>query len=346
MRPLRLVLLAVLLLVSLVAAVVLGRHAWGVARADAAWEAHRPAPITDLGTVRRLEILPLVDWHAARPELRTDLGVSYLVRADDHTILFDLGHHSRPDEPAPLTENLAALGVSLDEVDTIVVSHAHFDHVGGLTWTNGELTGTTFGIGDEQPLLPGRRALVPVPMTYPGLEPEVATDPTRIASGVATTGTIPRKLFAGWIDEQALVVDVEGKGLVVIVGCGHQTLPRLLDRVDAVFGRPVYGVVGGLHYPVPEGRLFVAGGWVDAQRRLGSGTGPLDPLDLGDVAEEFRLLTSRKVGLVAIGGHDSSDEVLARARLRFGLAWRDLMVGEPILVVGSPQEEVPVAPGG
>jgi hypothetical protein len=44
-----------------------------------------------LSPVRTLEVLPLVDWYAAQDDLETESGVSYLVRADGTTILFDLG---------------------------------------------------------------------------------------------------------------------------------------------------------------------------------------------------------------------------------------------------------------
>lgn len=96
-------------------------------------------------------------------------------------------------------------------------------------------------------------------------------------------------------------------------------------------GVPLFGVVGGLHYPVPHGRGFIAG-VIDVQRRLASGTSPLDPLDEADVDAELAMLGTRNVGLVSIGGHDSSDEAIERARARFGAAWRDLRVGEPIVV--------------
>lgn len=39
----------------------------------------------------------------------------------------------------------------------------------------------------------------------------------------------------GGIAEQALVLNVEGKGLVAIVGCGHQTVPKLLQRLQDAF---------------------------------------------------------------------------------------------------------------
>lgn len=311
------------------------RHRVAVARADALWQTHRPAALGDIGTTRRLEILPLVDLFAARDGLATDVGVSYLVRTDEITILFDTGNHSDASRPSPLTTNMEALGVTLDEVDAVVISHAHFDHVGGRRWTDGAISGTTFGIGDAQPPLGDRRVITSIPMRYPGSRPEAAPEPMRLARGVATTGTIARQLFGGWIDEQALAIHVEGRGIVLVVGCGHQTLTRLIERTEAVFDAPLHGIVGGLHYPVPEGRITMAG-FIDAQRRLGSGDGPYAPLDRDDVDRELAMLEARHVELVSIGGHDSSDEVIADARARFGAAYRDLRVGEAIVVEAPP----------
>jgi metal-dependent hydrolase (beta-lactamase superfamily II) len=301
-----------------------------VARADQQWNEVRPARLGDIGSTRELSILPLLDWHKSRDEFAIDVGVSYLLKTDQHTILFDLGNNSEDRDPSPLEHNLAALGVELAQVDTIVISHAHFDHVGGRRFTDGDLSGTTFGIGLAQPDLSGKRVIVPVAMTYPGIAPELASVPTRIGPGVATTGTIARRLFGGWTDEQALAVNVEGRGIVLVVGCGHQTLERLLARSDALFDAPLYGVVGGLHFPVPEGRIFI--GPFDAQRRFGSGDGPFAPLDDGGVDRELALLEARHLGLLSIGGHDSSDRVIANARARLPSAYRDLRVGEAIRV--------------
>ena len=308
----------------------LAKHSGGVRAATEAWESHRPEPIGEIGTTSSLTIIPLVDWHAAEENLQSDMGVSYLVKTDDKTILFDTGNDSTPETPHPLTENMAALGVSLDQIDTVVISHAHFDHIGGREWSDGAITGTTFGIGHEQPDLSGIEVVTPVEMTYPGVEPTVGTDPVRIGDGVATTGTIPRKLVIGWIDEQALAVNVEGKGLVLIVGCGHQTLARLIERTERVFDVPIHGVVGGLHYPVPEGRITKLG--INVQRRLASGDGPFAPLTQDEVDRELSLLEEREVGVVGIGGHDSSDAVIADAAARFPDAYRYVKVGEPIVI--------------
>lgn len=258
-----LALLVVAVVGGLGAAVLL--HIQGTAAVEEAWREYDPPEIADLGTTRSLGILPLVTWRTADSHLKGEAGLSYLVRTDSTTILLDLGLNAEEVEPSPLLHNMNALGISLDQIDAVFITHNHVDHVGGARWTRAG----SFSLGNEQADLTGKEVFVPVPLTYPGVEPRHTADPTVLGPGVATTGTIPRRLFIGAVDEQALVVHVAGRGLVLIVGCGHQTVPKLVERTEAVFSQPIYGIVGGLHYPVPEGRMKLLG--IDVQRRFASG---------------------------------------------------------------------------
>lgn len=70
----------------------------GRRRADQVLATARYSRLENVGTVKRLTILPLIDWHTARDPstgsgqgLTGETDVSYLVRADDTTILFDVG---------------------------------------------------------------------------------------------------------------------------------------------------------------------------------------------------------------------------------------------------------------
>jgi metal-dependent hydrolase (beta-lactamase superfamily II) len=296
----------------------------GVDRAEAQFESQRPAKLGDIGTTKTLSILPLVDWHTSESNLKTEMGVSYLIETDSHRILFDVGHNAEQSRPSPLQANMAALGLDTNDFDTVFISHNHFDHVGG-TRANDE---GTFMLGLDHEPLPGKRAFVPLPLSYPGIDPVVSTEPTVVGPGLASTGTIPRQLTLGWIDEQALAVHVEGRGVVLIVGCGHQTIPKLLARYDDLFDEPLYGVIGGLHYPVPNGRFYALG--INLQRRVASGRGIFDPIDMPEVRDELEMLEARNLGVIGVGGHDSSDEVIAMFRERFGPAYRDVRVGQRI----------------
>jgi 7,8-dihydropterin-6-yl-methyl-4-(beta-D-ribofuranosyl)aminobenzene 5'-phosphate synthase len=280
--------------------------------------------VANLGTTRSLEIIPLVNWHAGAADMATEPGVAYLVRTDSATVLFDLGYNARGDIRSPLKKNMERLALSMDQVDAIFISHRHRDHVAGsATERNGKLP--TDG---SLPDLRGKVLFTPQIVSYPGATTIVVNSARKLFEGMATTGPITRSLFMGPVEEQALVVNVADRGLVVIVGCGHQTVPGLLERLASAFAEPLYGMVGDLHYPVPGGRLRIAG--FDAQRLFASGDGPLRPITMSQAQAELKLLD--QLQLLALGGHDTSDEVIAWASERFGHRFRPVQVGKPIVV--------------
>jgi 7,8-dihydropterin-6-yl-methyl-4-(beta-D-ribofuranosyl)aminobenzene 5'-phosphate synthase len=287
-----------------------------------------PAPLTDLGSTRRLEILPLVDWFVADPRLQGEAAVSYLVRSDHSSLLFDVGGNLEDRDPSPLQANMKTLGIGLDQIDTLVISHPHMDHVGGLANTQRG----TFALGRQPADLSRLRIVVPVPLTYPGTAPTVASGPMRLAPGVASTGAIVGQIFIGPVAEQALAIRVEGRGIVLIVGCGHQGLPALLQRTAELFPtEPIHAVIGGLHYPVPKGRWTMGGRDVQRWASYGFGPGPTE----ADIQRDIERLQATGLKWIALSPHDSSDEVIERFRSAFGARYRDLRVGEP-LRLGEP----------
>jgi metal-dependent hydrolase (beta-lactamase superfamily II) len=296
------------------------RYRSGCRRVEAEWQHRSVAPLTHIGSTRTLEILPLVDWYPARPDLHGEAGVSYLIKTDRATVLLDVGLNMRGTDPSPLEDNMRKLGIGSQDIDIIVISHKHIDHVGGLRW----LRRGTFSLGNAQPELGGKRLVVPVPMDYPGNRPQVTPLPTVLAPGIATTGTISSQLFLGRVDEQAVAVHVEGKGIVLVVGCGHQTLPKLLTRAKELFGEPLYGIVGGLHFPVPHGRITLAG--MDLQNFVVFGLThvPSRPQVLAQIGH----LAEHDPRWISVSAHDSSDEIIEQFRRAFGDRFHDLRVGE------------------
>ena len=316
---------------------VVGLVGWFVARtsvrfakerrmADESWRQQHPARIANLGAVKRLTVLPLLDYFAVDPSLATQGGVSYLVKADDTKILFDVGGNPKEEHPLPLVANAAKLGVDLGGVSFIVISHLHWDHVGNL----GELLGTQPGAES----LKQAKLYLPAPMRKGPVNAKVLTGPTVLASGVASIGPITKAYWwMGTVVEQALAVNVEGKGIVLIVGCGHQSLERILRRAEEIFDAPVYGVIGGLHYPATGFRD--APGYLTLLIRMSAtGKQPWHGLfGKSAVRRAIAMLEQRHPGVVALSPHDSCDWTVGEFRRSFGERYREILVGREIVVM-------------
>ncbi len=202
------------------------------------------------------------------------LLVSVTVGDTSRTLLFDTG--STVDG---LAHNLHALGVNLEDAEAIVLSHGHFDHTMGLNGLVGRLQPLPPLVVHPDFWL-RRRVAVPghepyeLPTTSEekvrgaGFEVVERREPSLLLDGcLLVTGEIKRTTdfeqgFAlhqalrdgQWqpdpfiYDDQALVANVRGRGLVVITGCGHSGVINTLRYARELTGIDrVYAVVGGFH---------------------------------------------------------------------------------------------------
>jgi len=205
--------------------------------------------------------------------------VTVTVNGTRHQILYDTGT-----SPDGITGNMALLGIDPAGIEAIVCSHGHFDHTTGLDGLIRRLGTVNLPVLIHPHFWRRRR------LSVPGSEPrEIPTTSRQALAGagfevieerqpsflfqrtVLVTGEVPRVtgyepgfpsqqawLDGRWqpdplvLDDQAMIIDVRGKGLLVITGCGHAgviNICRYAHRLTG--GRPLYAVLGGFHLNGP-----------------------------------------------------------------------------------------------
>jgi 7,8-dihydropterin-6-yl-methyl-4-(beta-D-ribofuranosyl)aminobenzene 5'-phosphate synthase len=176
----------------------------------------------------RLSIL--FDNVPGREDLIPLWGFSCSVESGGTRWLFDTGSNGRV-----LLANAEKMGVDLSVVDALILSHPHWDHVGG--------------VDSVLEVAPEVRLFVP-----DSLSKHWIADLRRMSGGVEVTGEAPRMLFddvwstgvMGEIGEQSVVVATE-KGPIVLTGCAHPGIVAITARAVEMTGRAPYLVMGGFH---------------------------------------------------------------------------------------------------
>jgi 7,8-dihydropterin-6-yl-methyl-4-(beta-D-ribofuranosyl)aminobenzene 5'-phosphate synthase len=293
-------------------------------KADSIW-AYDQANLNflDIGMTEKFEMVPLIDWFTVNDSLKGESGVSYLIKTDDATILFDLGLNANNSHPSPLLQNMDRLGINIDDIDVIVISHNHRDHTGGEKWSRTN----SFSFTNYQLELAQIPVYTPVEMSYPGLITYYTPKPIKLSEGVTTIGVIHNPIFMSDIAEQALAINVKNKGIVIVSGCGHQSMIKIIERTNILFKEPIYGVLGGFHYPIEEGRNIT---WI--YKYFVVDKLPWERLTLKDIYDNIEILKTKDVKLVGISGHDSCDKSIEAFKKEFGESYIDIKVGQKIVL--------------
>jgi 7,8-dihydropterin-6-yl-methyl-4-(beta-D-ribofuranosyl)aminobenzene 5'-phosphate synthase len=196
-------------------------------------------------------------------------GFAAMVELDGRRILFDTG--SRPET---VLNNLREMKMDLAGVPSVILTHHHRDHTGGLVTLRRDVMGrdakaiaTAYG---GKGILAERRpandfVLVKGEYESTGARVVEVDKPLELAPHVWLTGPVPRvhneRNWSGGTrlrkegvesedtlpEDQALVVDTE-RGLVVVSGCGHAGIVNTLTYARKVVRMaPVHAVIGGFH---------------------------------------------------------------------------------------------------
>ena len=287
--------------------------------------------ITGLGEVDSLTIIPIVDFFAVDNSYKTEEAVSYLIKAGNSTILFDLGLNKKKEHPSPLLSNLQKAGISPDEINKIVISHIHRDHVGGNIEEKNREFSLSAGMVELSSIPVYSPGKISPSKNNPGPYVKIVKEPEIIDTGIATIGIYPRSLFLiGYTVEQSLAINVKGKGIVLVIGCGHQGIENIIKRTQDIFDEPIYGIIGGLHLPVNGGRVMA--GPLNMQNIVGVDRKPLRGIRENDVEAVINLIKKVNPRIISLSPHDSSDWTINRFKEAFGYRYIELLAGKTIIV--------------
>ncbi|MBW1729445.1 MAG: MBL fold metallo-hydrolase [Deltaproteobacteria bacterium] len=206
-------------------------------------------------------------------------GLSMLVKVyqgeNTYTVLFDTGYSQ-----VGVPHNIEILGVKVKDIETIVLSHGHMDHTGSLdilleqmarpisvvVHPDAFLTPRYFALED------GRKLLFPQTITKEALrnkgvdilestKPTLLGDDTLVVTGEVERVTdfekgLPNAFMKkdgevvqdAILDDQALVMNLKDKGLVIVAGCSHAGIINTVIYAKKITGiERVHAVLGGFH---------------------------------------------------------------------------------------------------
>ena len=185
-------------------------------------------------------------------------------------LLWDTGASSEV-----MLHNADALDLDLCHLDLICLSHGHYDHTGGLMGVLQRRNGRVCILAHPDIFLPKlkeRPTLQYIGPPFTRTQAEAAgaimldcRSPLDVAPGVMSTGEVARlesfeKVEGFWTvkdgqycedsipDDQALAINLPGKGLVVITGCAHSGIINTIRHAQKITGvEELHAVIGGFH---------------------------------------------------------------------------------------------------
>ncbi|MDZ7261222.1 MAG: MBL fold metallo-hydrolase [candidate division KSB1 bacterium] len=180
--------------------------------------------------LRNVTLIVTYDNNPYDSRLKTAWGFSCLIKLEGKNILFDTGGDS-----ATLMYNMRQLNLDPKEIDAVVLSHIHGDHVGGLS-----------GI-----LSQNSKVTVIVPESFlqsfknevrsHGSRLEEVLEGKKLFDNVYTTGQLGTS-----IKEQSLILNTK-EGLILITGCSHPGIVEIVAKSRKMVKAPLLLVMGGFH---------------------------------------------------------------------------------------------------
>jgi 7,8-dihydropterin-6-yl-methyl-4-(beta-D-ribofuranosyl)aminobenzene 5'-phosphate synthase len=211
------------------------------------------------------QITVLYDAFGKTSTLTKDWGFAALIEYGGKRILFDTGNNAEI-----FAHNVEAKGIDLKQLDFAVISHRHGDHTSGLNHLlkvnpQVKIYAPQENFGVFGGALPGtfyrRNDSLPTDMRYfDGKPPDTLRSGTPWPEGNFTWITKTTEIAPGFhlillngtwgvdleVKELSLAIDTPD-GIVLIVGCSHPTIEKIVEVAKNAINKPIHLVLGGTH---------------------------------------------------------------------------------------------------
>ena len=168
--------------------------------------------------------------HEGPEGLHPAWGFSCFVQGFRRAVLFDTGG-----DGDVLLHNVSHLQIEPEQIDAVVLSHADWDHTGGLAALLGQST-------DIAVFMPGVfPAKLKNTVHEQGAKLVETEEPVEVCEGITTTSVLH-----GPKPEQGLCLGTEA-GPVLITGCAHPGIVEMAEAARKATGQPIHAAIGGFH---------------------------------------------------------------------------------------------------
>ena len=227
-----------------------------------------------------MKIKVLVENTAISKEFKSKHGLSVYLETAKHKILFDLG------QDGLFVKNAEKMGVDLSKVDTVVISHGHIDHGGGLKDFLAinktakiyirqcafdkhfiKVLGLPINVGLNRKLQSNNQIIFTDELCEIDEELTLFSNVNNDGFDTKSNGALYAKssgklLQDNFAHEQNLIVKEDGK-MVLLSGCSHAGIVNILSKAEEIVGDKIHTTIGGFHLYNPPTKKYESADLID-----------------------------------------------------------------------------------
>lgn len=211
-----------------------------------------------------MKLKTLVENTSLNSNYKHKHGICFYIKTQHHQILFDLG------QDGLFLENAKKMGVVIEEIDTVIISHGHMDHAGALKlflqnnhsakiyirenafdkhYT--KLLGLKINVGidsslkeHQQVVLTGQRKVIDDELT---LFSDVDKKELLSTSNNSLFTKNGNKIYLDDFSHEQNLIITEGENKILIAGCSHAGIVNIKSKAEEILKEDLSHVIAGFH---------------------------------------------------------------------------------------------------